>query len=294
MLNIFSGCNNIVKVTVRSKTPITINSGTFPNAANATLYVPIGCKAVYEVADEWKKFKTIVELAENTDVTQLENAIYIEPLSAKSGNKVSIDIKLKNSSDIAAYSFNLVLPEGVTLEKNAKGKIIYALAEDRHDEHSGTFNEKEGNIYSVAVLSVSGGEVSGNDGTIITLQAVMNESMEEGDYPILIQNAMYSLPDGQTINVPETQTVLTIENTLVGDVNDNGDIDIGDAVCIVNYIVGKPNAVFVEKAADVNGNGTAGEIGDAVSVVNIIVGKTTVQTQAQAPRTNRTNMLDPQ
>ena len=226
---------------------------------------------------------------EVTDISQLDNAIYIEPFSTRSGKTVNMDIRLKNNQDIAAYSFNLVLPEGVTLAKNTKDKYIYTLAEDRHDEHSCTINEQNG-TYSIAVLSISGGEISGNDGTVITLQVIMDESMEEGDYPIQIMNAMYSLPNGQTINVPETRTALTIENVLVGDVNDNKTIDIGDAVCIVNYIVGKPNAVFVEKAADVNGNGTAGEIGDAVSVVNIIVGKTIMQT----PKAIRTNILDPQ
>jgi hypothetical protein len=226
---------------------------------------------------------------EVTDISQLDNAIYIEPFSTRSGKTVNMDIRLKNNQDIAAYSFNLVLPEGVTLAKNTKDKYIYTLAEDRHDEHSCTINEQNG-TYSIAVLSISGGEISGNDGTVITLQVIMDESMEEGDYPIQIMNAMYSLPNGQTINVPETRTALTIENILVGDVNDNKTIDIGDAVCIVNYIVGKPNAVFVEKAADVNGNGTAGEIGDAVSVVNIIVGKTIMQ----MPKAIRTNILDPQ
>ena len=226
---------------------------------------------------------------EVTNISQLDNAIYIEPFSTRSGKTVNMDIRLKNNQDIAAYSFNLVLPEGVTLAKNTKDKYIYTLAEDRHDEHSCTINEQNG-TYSIAVLSISGGEISGNDGTVITLQVIMDESMEEGDYPIQIMNAMYSLPNGQTINVPETRTALTIENILVGDVNDNKTIDIGDAVCIVNYIVGKPNAVFVEKAADVNGNGTAGEIGDAVSVVNIIVGKTIMQT----PKAIRTNTLDPQ
>ena len=230
---------------------------------------------------------------EVTDISQLNNAIYIEPFSARSGNTVSMDIRLKNNQDIAAYSFDLVLPEGVTLGKNAQNKFIYTLADDRHDEHSCTINEKSGNTYSVAVLSISGGEISGNDGTVVTLQAVMGENMEEGDYPIQIQNVMYSLPNGQTVNVPATQTALTIENVLVGDVNDNGTIDIGDAVCIVNHIVGKPNAVFVERAADVNGNGTAGEIGDAVSVVNIIVGKAMPQAARKA-RENRMNMLDPQ
>jgi len=132
--------------------------------------------------------------------------------------------------------------------------------------------------------------MTGNDGTIISFSMIMDESMEEGTYPVVISTARYGLPDGQMIEVPTVKTSLTIENVLVGDVNNNGGIDIGDAVCIVNHIVGKTNAVFVEQAADMNGNGTIGEIGDAVSVVNIIVGKTT----ASASRQSITNFLDPQ
>ena len=60
---------------------------------------------------------------------------------------------------------------------------------------------------------------------------------------------------------------------LMGDVNGNGGIDIGDAVCIVNYLVNKNNTVFKDKLADLNGNGGI-DIGDAVMIVNILVGKT--------------------
>ena len=60
---------------------------------------------------------------------------------------------------------------------------------------------------------------------------------------------------------------------VAGDVNDDGVVDIADAVCIVNYIVGKPNAVFIESAADVNKDGNI-DITDAVGIVNIIAGKT--------------------
>lgn len=59
-----------------------------------------------------------------------------------------------------------------------------------------------------------------------------------------------------------------------GDVNDDGDVDIADAVCIVNHIVGKPNTTFVEAAADVNGDGDI-DIADAVHIVNLVVGKIT-------------------
>ena len=57
-----------------------------------------------------------------------------------------------------------------------------------------------------------------------------------------------------------------------GDVNGDGDVDIADAVCIVNHIVGKPNSVFVEAAADVNNDGDI-DIADAVRIVNYVVGK---------------------
>ena len=229
-------------------------------------------------------------VGEDTDISQLENAIYIEPFKARAGSTVNVEVKLKNADDIAAYSFDLTLPEGASLAKNAKGKFVYTLNDERHDEHSGTVNQKSDNLYSVAVLSLSGGEMTGNDGTIISFSMIMDESMEEGTYPVVISTARYGLPDGQMIEVPTVKTSLTIENVLVGDVNNNGGIDIGDAVCIVNHIVGKTNAVFVEQAADMNGNGTIGEIGDAVSVVNIIVGKTT----ASASRQSITNFLDPQ
>ena len=52
----------MTSVTVKWTEPISINSTTFSNRANATLYVPVGSKAAYEAADYWKEFKEIVEI----------------------------------------------------------------------------------------------------------------------------------------------------------------------------------------------------------------------------------------
>ena len=60
--NAFAGCNKLTSVTVESFTPCELYQNSFPNRANATLYVPIGYKAAYEVADYWKEFKSIVEV----------------------------------------------------------------------------------------------------------------------------------------------------------------------------------------------------------------------------------------
>ncbi len=58
----FQGCHSLVSVTVMNPTPVAITEEVFTNRANATLYVPAGCKAAYEAADYWKEFKEIREL----------------------------------------------------------------------------------------------------------------------------------------------------------------------------------------------------------------------------------------
>ena len=61
-LNIFSECNNLTVVEANMASPtLSLNEYTFPNRANATLYVPVGCKAAYEAANYWKEFDKIEE-----------------------------------------------------------------------------------------------------------------------------------------------------------------------------------------------------------------------------------------
>ena len=64
----------------------------------------------------------------------------------------------------------------------------------------------------------------------------------------------------------------SVENHIKGDVNNDGAVDIADAVCIVNHVVGKATPVFIKAAADVNGDGDI-DIADAVKIVNFVVGK---------------------
>lgn len=206
-----------------------------------------------------------------TDISQMDNAIYIEPFSALVGGDVNIDICLKNAEAATAYVFDLVLPEGITVALNDKGKYIDALS-DRHDDHTRTFNYKGENTYSLSTLSGNSEELTGNDGAIRLLTLHVADNVAEGVYAIDIKNASYSKPDGTLVTLPNTKSSVTVEDYMLGDVNGNNGVDIGDAVSIVNYLVGKDSSTFVAKAADTNKNGQV-DIGDAVTIVNLLVGK---------------------
>lgn len=208
-----------------------------------------------------------------TDISSLTDAIYAEAASAQSGSEGTLTIRLKNAQVATAYSFDLQLPEGVTLAKDNNGDYQYTLS-NRHNGHGETVNYQAGTgVYSFAVLSLQTKQISGNEGAIWTLKLKVANNVANGDYAVKISNAKYSLTSGSAkVNLPETTSKITISQYKKGDANNDGDVDIADAVCIVNHVVGLPTPSFVEKAADANGDGDV-DIADAVRIVNLVVGK---------------------
>ena len=283
-IGITAFCNtSLTTLTVGMKEPIDIVSSVFSYysnyyyvsfANNVTLYVPYGSKPAYETTPVWQDFKEIIEQEpEPTDISVLDDAIYAEASEGLKGGDGTLTICLKNAQATNAYSFDLILPEGVTLAKDGEGEYVYTLS-NRHNGHSATVNYHETTgVYSFAVLSLSSKEVKGNDGTIWTLKLNVADNVAVGDYAVKVQNAKYSLTSGSTsVILPETVSVLTVEDYVKGDANGDGVVDIADAVCIVNHVVGKETPAFVANAADANGDGVV-DIADAVRIVNLVVGK---------------------
>ena len=102
-------------------------------------------------------------------------------------------------------------------------------------------------------------------------------SVYDADESVMIPaGRAYLMPtDGATeLTIGAVLKTTSPMESIKGDVNGDGDIDIADAVCIVNYVVGKQNAAFIEAAADVDGDGVV-DIADAVRIVNLVVGKIT-------------------
>jgi len=268
----FELCSSLTSITVENATPVAISSSTFNSVDKTacTLYVPAGTKSAYESAEVWNEFEKIVESGEpNTDISALDNAIYVEQVEGRIGSTMDIPVMLKNSYGVCGFQFVMELPEGTTINS-------WALSTKRLPEGA-TLNDKistqkiDGNKISVACSLNYGGETfTGNDGEIATVNVTFGEDMEVGIYPIYFTDCDVTSAGGTDEDLSDIKASLVLEDYVLGDANGDGKVRIGDATTILNYIVGTVAEGFNEKAADANSDGKI-RIGDATSVLNIIV-----------------------
>ena len=249
---------------------------------NATLYVPYGTRSLYEAAEGWKEFKAIVECETDvnhdgtvdvTDISTMNNIIYIEPMEELCGTQATISLKMKNSADIRGFQFDLYLPQGVTVVKSSKGKIQGFLSEGRlpdEDEHTLTFSEQSDGAIRFLCSSQYEETFTGNDGEIATLKVNIADDMEDGEYPIQLKSM--KLTENNISNFYETtliQSKLTISTYVLGDINGDGVVDVSDYTGVANHIHGNTPDGFNAKAADVDENGAI-DVSDYTGIANII------------------------
>jgi len=203
-----------------------------------------------------------------TDVTDMPNAIYAEPFEwaydsqDDGGYYINMPIKMKNSNNVANYQFSIKYPDDIVYGEAT-------LVGDRHDGHS--LSENAGNF---VVMSLDGGEVSGNDGDIINIKMRFGwpYNGSAGIFPLCITNAAYTMSDGRRIGMPTVWVPITVKYPESGDANNDKEVDVADVITIVNKIVGKPNDKYHERAADANNDGYI-DISDAQITLNRVLGR---------------------
>ena len=269
----YSGFVNSDDETVLTKQPVVTTQATAESPVGTYPITVSGAEAA-NYSFNYVAGTLTVKSVEVTDITALANAIYLEPTTGFLGADSKLNIKLKNVNNVTSYGFELVLPEGMSIEVNGNGEFDDAVElSSRHSNHTITTNKLSNNTYKMGIASLSSKSLTGNDGAVLTITVHVSESMKTGTYPIVIQNPLIVNSDGTKPAVQETTTAITIEDYTKGDVDNDGVIDLADAVLIINYYVGKdvPGS-FKAKAADVDGDDVI-DLADAVLIINYYVGK---------------------
>ena len=257
-------CNSLISVIADPINPISIDSNTFSNRANATLYVPKGSKAAYEAADYWKDFKEIIEVSRIGDPTA--NTLQLPHVEGYKGKQVELPISLNNQHDITAFQFDLYLPNGVSVAKKSNGKMMIETTERMEGTYSISSNTID-NFVRVTGYSAEGDAFTGNSGDILNITLDISDAVADGDYTISIKDIVLSDVNNTEYHPANVEGTLTVKSYTLGDVDNSGAVNINDVVCIINHILNKPVSVFIEEAADVDGSGSI-NINDVVTLIN--------------------------
>ena len=275
--NVFDDCLWLKNVTCYATVPPTVGSfktGTFDYA---NLYVPYGSKSTYETFKCWSTFGNIEEMSPYP-ISEIA-AFNIETVKVGPNDSFIMPIEMKNDSILTAFQCDIYVPEGITLQKNSKGKYDITLDSERSDDHTiSTALQPDGSV-RVVVVSMTSAPLFGTEGPLFHLNLLAGEEL--GTYTIDVKNISVSDAAGNLYNLPNVSGTIEVYYK-PGDANGDGSVLVNDVVYTVNRILGIEADDFIFRAADMNGDGNI-LVNDVVMIVNTILGTNTT-TAALAPR----------
>ena len=276
----FSGCSRLTSVYMNAFKPLSIMYDEFTNRRNATLYVPVGTKVLYENANYWKDFRIIIEL---------EGAVIPHDLAACAGGLgITTSIDMNSEDNIVGLQFDLQLPKGVNLVTDVNGSYVAYLT-DRKADHILSVNKIDEDTYRFISVSMNNISFEGKEGALINVKLRVDNTVIIGNYDVKILNVELTTLDKESINSMNALSTLTVQAPAPGDVNGDMKVSVSDVQSIIGYILNDRPTYFIEGAANVNGDNKI-SVTDAVMVIDMILN----QNDSSSSRTKTEQMKEPQ
>ena len=190
------------------------------------------------------------------------NEIVVSGTNTKNGYQFTFS--LDNYTDIVAVQMNLHWLPGMSTS------TAQLVPTDRLKNHSYLVTDLGNGTYQVLIYSMSNSLIVGNEGALFTLDYTAVGGTEYRDTELQVTDIVLSDAKGKNYASVGNVSITAAFNTVLGDVNGDGVVNITDAIGLVNHILGKSTFEVNELAADVNEDGAV-NITDAIAIVNLIL-----------------------
>lgn len=122
------------------------------------------------------------------------NRIYIPELKMSGKSEATLSVFMDNTSDVTAIEFTMEVPTGFSINP------VSASLSERAKNHLMTARKLKNGKYKFVVLSQTNEFFSGIAGRVFTVRVKSPENVsDEGDYPLVISDAVMSDKSGQNI-----------------------------------------------------------------------------------------------
>lgn len=263
-----------------SLTPITGTSGTIINLALKASDTSTGGTATVQnvlFGTANSESITLEDVSFNVSVTDQIQDMSTAELSIPQGKEGVLTVQMGTSlNDYLGFQFDLTLPDGFSLVKNSNGKVATPEKGTKLDDtyvvaHATQKNGDERYLVYSTVNNVMETEA----GSLLLIK-VKNDNATLGSHQGTIYNISFSAQkddDIVEVQVPDfTYTITSAEPYTMGDVNNDGVINVVDVSQTVSAALGIPPASFIIQAADMNNDGKI-SITDVSSIISLVVGE---------------------
>ena len=203
----------------------------------------------------------------NVPVVTTENTMTLSNVTANTRTTVAFPIGLNNVDEITALQMDLYLPSGITLATDEDGDVKIETTDRVSNKHTVDCSKMADGSYRIICYSTTNNTFTGNGGELFSLLLIVSSELVDGDYEITATNIDLSDKTGTAYSGQDVKGVVTVKSYMLGDVDGNGQHSINDVVCIINYVLNRPNTTFIEAAADMDGNGEI-SVNDAVLLIS--------------------------
>lgn len=127
----------------------------------------------------------------NFDIDNIE----ISPNTSK-----QVQINLQNPDvRFSAFQFDLVLPEGISIDKSENGNLLASLNNERIDDHTLSVSDLGSNTYRFLSFSMTSADFKDQEGPLIYLTIKVDADESNNTKTASIKNQVFTTADGDQI-----------------------------------------------------------------------------------------------
>lgn len=150
---------------------------------------------------------TVEGPANNNPATQIDR-LYMEDFSIEVGQTEQVALLMENETPFTGLQFDLVLPEGLTIETKSNGDPKVIINTARADDHQTVTNFRDDGRISVLLMSLNSTEILGSSGAVLYFNLTASNTFN-GNHRIDIKNIEMTSADGIAINPTDTFCIVT-------------------------------------------------------------------------------------
>ena len=148
-----------------------------------------------------------------TGTTQADN-LAVGSVTMVPGQTKEVAISLENPKQAyTAFQLELVLPEGVTMVRDAQGRLMARLDDGRKADHVLNAADKGGGVYRLMSFSLSNSPFAGTDGPLLHVTLHADQSLTEGTLTAVIQKQVMTGAGGTQEKWADLPFAIGIENS---------------------------------------------------------------------------------